>query len=110
LAGLFAAGEKPTGSRDPYGLRRAAQGVIKVLADFEHVTGTSARPSLGPMLARARVPFGTAPSSEEMNPLREFFMDRLRHLMQAREFQHEEIQAVTGDIERIETVSPADLI
>ena len=27
IVGLFAAGEKPTGSRDPYGLRRAAQGV-----------------------------------------------------------------------------------
>ena len=27
LVGLFAAGEKPTGSRDPFGLRRAAQGV-----------------------------------------------------------------------------------
>ena len=26
IVGLFAAGEKPTGSRDPYGLRRAAQG------------------------------------------------------------------------------------
>ena len=39
IVGLFAAGEKPTGSRDPFGLRRAAQGVIKVLAD----TSTSNR-------------------------------------------------------------------
>ena len=33
IVGLFAAGERPTGSRDPYGLRRAAQGVIKTLMD-----------------------------------------------------------------------------
>src|SRR5262249_33735616 len=33
LVGLFAAGEKPTGSRDPFGLRRAAQGVMKILID-----------------------------------------------------------------------------
>jgi glycyl-tRNA synthetase beta chain len=33
LVGLFKAGEKPTGSRDPFGMRRAAQGVVKVLAD-----------------------------------------------------------------------------
>jgi hypothetical protein len=26
IVGLFAAGEKPTGSRDPYGLRRAGAG------------------------------------------------------------------------------------
>ena len=34
IVGLFAAGEKPTGSRDPYGLRRAAQGVLKILTDM----------------------------------------------------------------------------
>ena len=34
IVGLFAAGEKPTGSRDPYGLRRAAQGVVKILIDL----------------------------------------------------------------------------
>ena len=33
IVGLFAAGEKPTGSRDPYALRRAAQGVMKILID-----------------------------------------------------------------------------
>jgi glycyl-tRNA synthetase beta chain len=31
LAGFFAIGEKPTGSRDPYALRRAALGVIRLL-------------------------------------------------------------------------------
>lgn len=32
LAGLFSAGLKPTGSADPYGLRRAALGMVQVLA------------------------------------------------------------------------------
>ena len=31
LAGFFAIGEKPTGSRDPFALRRAALGVIRIL-------------------------------------------------------------------------------
>jgi glycyl-tRNA synthetase beta chain len=35
LAGFFAVGEKPTGSRDPYGLRRAALGVIRILLKSE---------------------------------------------------------------------------
>ena len=34
LAGYFGIGLMPTGSSDPYGLRRAAQGVIRVLLDF----------------------------------------------------------------------------
>ncbi len=45
IVGLFAAGEKPTGSRDPYALRRAAQGVVKLLSrpgsstDWTHRSG-----------------------------------------------------------------------
>jgi len=31
LAGFFAIGAKPTGSKDPFGLRRAAQGVVQIL-------------------------------------------------------------------------------
>lgn len=30
LAGIFAAGQKPTGARDPFGLRRAALGVLRI--------------------------------------------------------------------------------
>jgi glycyl-tRNA synthetase beta chain len=33
LAGFFAIDEKPTGSRDPYGLRRAALGVIRLVRE-----------------------------------------------------------------------------
>jgi glycyl-tRNA synthetase beta chain len=33
LAGFFAIGERPTGSGDPYALRRAAQGVIRIILE-----------------------------------------------------------------------------
>ena len=39
LVGMFAAGERPTGSRDPFGLRRAAQGVARLLVDLPELTG-----------------------------------------------------------------------
>ena len=35
LAGLFSAGLKPTGSTDPYGLRRTAAGLVQVLVEKE---------------------------------------------------------------------------
>ncbi len=35
LAAFFAIGEKPTGSRDPFALRRAAQGVIRLILENE---------------------------------------------------------------------------
>jgi glycyl-tRNA synthetase beta chain len=33
VAGLFAVGEIPTGSKDPFGLRRAAQGAVRIVAE-----------------------------------------------------------------------------
>lgn len=33
LAGIFAIGQKPTGTRDPFGLRRAAIGVLRILIE-----------------------------------------------------------------------------
>jgi len=35
IAGLFGVGEIPTGSKDPLGLRRAAQAVVKIVAESE---------------------------------------------------------------------------
>jgi glycyl-tRNA synthetase beta chain len=35
ISGLIRAGETPTGSRDPFGLRRAASGVFRILAERE---------------------------------------------------------------------------
>ncbi len=41
LAGFFAIGEKPTGSGDPYALRRAALGVIRIIRE----NGAAAAPA-----------------------------------------------------------------
>ena len=35
LAGIFAIGQKPSGTRDPFGLRRAAIGVLRILIERE---------------------------------------------------------------------------
>jgi glycyl-tRNA synthetase beta chain len=111
VVGLFAAGEKPTGSRDPFALRRQAQGMIKILVDLEVVTGVSANPALGDLLSKTREVLGLPPMShDESTQLLGFFMDRLRHLMQVRELQYEEIQAATAQIDKLRHVTPADLL
>ena len=33
IVGIFAAGQKPTGTRDPFGLRRAALGILRILLE-----------------------------------------------------------------------------
>ena len=35
LAGVFAIGKKPSGNRDPFGLRRAALGIVRILVECE---------------------------------------------------------------------------
>jgi glycyl-tRNA synthetase beta chain len=112
LVGLFSAGEKPTGSRDPYGLRRAAQGVLKVLVDLDAVCGVSSRPTLERMIDEAYDVLGVArPEGDARNPLRLFLMDRLQHLMKARGSGHEEVQIVTGGgVDRVAEISPVDLM
>ena len=113
LVGLFAAGEKPTGSRDPYGLRRAAQGVVKLLVDAP--TNAKGPIGLSLLLGQAYKAFsqfhGASADWREL-PLQEFFADREAHLFEARGFQDGEIKAVSDHWEvpqlalrRIEAVS-----
>ena len=54
VVGLFGAGEKPTGSRDPLGIRRQAQGMLRILIDLPELTGLDARVSVGEILGLAR--------------------------------------------------------
>ena len=54
VVGLFGAGEKPTGSRDPLGIRRQAQGMLRILLDLPELTGMEARVSVGQLLRPAR--------------------------------------------------------
>jgi glycyl-tRNA synthetase beta chain len=78
LRGCFAIGLIPTGSKDPFGLRRAAQGIVKILVEGE-------LPLLLPVL------LGDNPQ------LREFFLDRLRHYFrEVRGFKYDEVNAVVA--------------
>src|SRR6185295_46990 len=79
IVGLFTAGEKPTGSRDPYGLRRAAHGVFKILVDGAELVGPKARPGLWPLVRKAAEGFG---GSEELPfaVIGLFLAERLRYV------------------------------
>src|SRR5689334_24696512 len=39
VLGLYAAGERPTGSRDPFAIRRSGQGAVRILMDLPELTG-----------------------------------------------------------------------
>jgi glycyl-tRNA synthetase beta chain len=97
MVGLFAAGEKPTGSRDPFGLRRAAQAVVKVLVDLEAATGLTSAVGLLPAIERAFEGYGgalTIGDNAWKVALSEFLTERLHHLLDRRGYQYDEIRAV----------------
>ena len=92
VVGMFTAGERPTGSRDPLGLRRQAQGAVKILADLPEMTGLTARIALGVLLTRAAQPFGGLGGAEQ--PLFTFMADRLSYLLEQRGHDARNVRAV----------------
>jgi glycyl-tRNA synthetase beta chain len=95
LAGYFGIGEAPTGSRDPFGLRRAGQGAVRVLLDFWPAEGV-ARPSLQALVAEALAGYTPArPEAEVRAELEAFLLERLDYVLATR-FPKEEVEAVLG--------------
>jgi len=92
LMGFFAINEKPTGSKDPYALRRAALGVIRIilenklrlpmLAAFEYALGSYN--GLAPEGARDKI----------AREVLEFFADRLKAHLRDKGVRHDLVSAV----------------
>ena len=95
VVGMFSAGERPTGSRDPLGLRRQAQGAVKILADLPELTGLNASVNLFALCRRASEPFGGSNDSEQALAVHSFFIDRLQYLLQERGHDVRAVRAVT---------------
>jgi glycyl-tRNA synthetase beta chain len=85
IAGIFAIGEKPSGAKDPFGLRRAALGVQRIL--IEKGLDLDLRAYIGQAVAgvradierlRAPTPPAESASTQLENEIYEFLMERLR--------------------------------
>jgi glycyl-tRNA synthetase beta chain len=94
VVGLFRAGERPTGSRDPFGMRRQMQGVVRVLMDLPELTGLRQEIRLGPLVERASNAIGSAaePLPDHMFP---FIRERVQFVLEQRGYPIETVRAVT---------------
>ncbi len=90
LFGLFAIGAVPTGERDPFGLRRAALGVLRMLVE------TPLPLDLAELVDEAAQGFaGTlVPADDARARLIDFLLERLRHLLREAGHPAERIEAV----------------
>ena len=96
LVGFWEAGEKPTGSKDPYALRRAALGVIRIVLD------NKLRLALAPLFSRLRnnmsdvlaSRLGKTVATPHESELRYFFADRLKVQLREQGARHDLVDAV----------------
>ena len=109
LVGLFMAGERPTGSRDPLGMRRQAHGVLKILADAEALTGTRIRHGVHALVSQAAAGYeGTSLETAEKD-LTLFLHERLGFALETRGADRRHVRAVLTDPERAVRVPVAEL-
>ena len=96
LTSMFSVGTLPTGSRDPFGLRRAALGVIRLLLESEKRLNFPIEVSLETLLTEAYRNVGKPYNEVNLDAqakLREFFIERLRYIFE-RDFRYDEVNAV----------------
>jgi glycyl-tRNA synthetase beta chain len=84
LAGMFGIGQLPTGDKDPFGLRRAALGVVRILVEKQLSL------SLRELMEAAFVPF----QSQAQTDLRYFFIERMRSYFRDHGYSTNEVEAV----------------
>jgi glycyl-tRNA synthetase beta chain len=122
LAGFFAVDERPTGSGDPFALRRAALGVIRIIREnrlrlllgdalaeaffgFPQALGTTASPEFGMAVAQDKLKSGWQPPKGGAHPpmvagfaagLVDFLAERLRVQLRAEGARHDLVAAAFG--------------
>jgi glycyl-tRNA synthetase beta chain len=97
VVGLFGAGERPTGSRDPFAVRRSAQGAVRILMDLPELTGVETEISLEPMIDRAGeslVGLALGPGVELK--AHGFWLERIRFALEQRGVPVTVVRAVTA--------------
>ncbi len=89
LVGIFGIGLAPTGEKDPFGLRRAAVGALRMQVEKTQPL------DLKELIERARSHFKQASMAPNVvQQVQEFFFDRLRSYLKDKGYAADEIEAV----------------
>jgi len=94
LVGFFGIGEKPTGSKDPFALRRTAYGLLRIIIEnnlsiqLKNLTNYS-----NTLYLEQGFKF---PDQLNLNVITNFLRDRLRNYLKVKKIRHDIIEAVTS--------------
>jgi len=89
LTGIFAIGLKPTGNKDPFALRRAALGLIRILLDGD----LQIELDKALAIATASMHGQQVVSEQSQQELRQFILERLKHYLRERGYETSLINA-----------------
>jgi len=101
LIGLFAVGAVPTGDKDPFGLRRAALGVIRILVETPLAVQFEKdllEPACVGFVTQALIGGKTESYQESTANVRMFMLERLRSYCRDKGYSAEEVEAVISPI------------
>ena len=87
LTGFFGIDQKPTGSRDPYALRRAALGILRIMDEADIAL------PLDKLMKHAADLYHFDDSDEDLPG---FFRERLRVVLRSKDIAHDVVSAVLG--------------
>jgi glycyl-tRNA synthetase beta chain len=114
IAGMFALGLIPSGSKDPFGLRRQANGIVKTIAEHKLPV------QLGALMQDARIRYHGSDAEKQFSPnlnfeeaVRVFFRERLEfYLRDARGFAYDVVNAVlvAGSDDVVDAVARAETV
>jgi glycyl-tRNA synthetase beta chain len=90
LTGIFSAGLKPTGNKDPFALRRAALGLIRILLDGELSIDLDKALSISAQAIQQQLQV----SDEVSRELRQFILERLKNYLREQGYDTGMINAV----------------
>ena len=102
LVGIWGVGQQPTGDKDPFGLRRAALGALRILSEKPEASTLD----LGQLLQEAVAGFAPGKIAEgTAAAVHGFMLDRLRSLLRDKGYDANEIEAVlAGNPARVREV------
>ena len=114
IAGMFALGLIPSGSKDPFGLRRQANGIVKTIAEHKLPVQLKA------LMQDARIRYHGSDAEKQFSPnlsfeeaVRAFFRERLEfYLRDARGFAYDVVNAVlaAGSDDVVDAVARAEAV
>src|SRR5579863_509722 len=114
IAGMFALGLQPTGSKDPFALRRQANGIVKTIAEKKLPL------SLNQLFADAREAYRGSPAERKFSgeidypgALRTFFRERLEfYLRDVLGFKYDVVNAVlaAGSDDVVDAIARAEAL